>query len=278
MKKPQPHAPPENLVIYEVKGIPEEAHHPDLGRGFLGYWTEGDYTFFFFGQEPDERVNRFLKERTWLELRHVHRMKYSDWQDGADFSPISIGPLVISPAWSDFQVTNPDLSHIRLDPGLAFGFGGHPTTMACLEFLVRVYREERPSRVLDLGAGTGVLSLAAARLGAEEVKAVELNHISFETARKNVILNELEPVIETVLGPAERCLEFPADLVCSNLHLPVQEAILESGGFEKRRWVILAGLFHSQAEKMETALKRSGYRVFDRIRETRWASLLMKAG
>jgi ribosomal protein L11 methyltransferase len=271
-------APPENLVIFEVEGILPESDRPDFGKAFLGYWTEGDYTFFFFEEEPDEKADRFLKERPWLRLRHTHRMKYSDWQDGADFSPISIGPLVISPAWSDFSVTSAEQLHIRLDPGLAFGFGGHPTTLACLEFLVRVYEEEKPARVLDLGAGTGVLSLAAARLGAKEVKAVELNHIAYETARKNVQFNELERVIETVLGSAEQCLDFPAELLCSNLHLPVQEAILEKGGFEGRRWVILSGLFHSQAEKLEEALKRSGYRMFDRIREARWSSLLLKAG
>ncbi|MBW2322514.1 MAG: 50S ribosomal protein L11 methyltransferase [Deltaproteobacteria bacterium] len=273
MKPPSP--PPEDLVIYEVKGVPDKPNTPDLKPGFLGFWTEGDYTFFFFDREAEARISAYLADSPDLELRYTHRMKYTDWQDGAGFAPLTVGPLVLAPAWEETAV-NPDQCLIKIDPGLAFGFGGHPTTRACLQVLARVYEQDRPLSVLDLGTGTGVLSLAAVRLGAAQVKAVENSQIAYEAARRNVFLNQMDQVIEVIQGRVEEYLDLPGELVCSNLHLPVQEAVLNGGGFAHRRWLILSGLFHAQAEKMEKALLNLGFKTLDRIRDTRWCTLLMK--
>jgi len=268
--------PPENLVIYEVKGVPNDPDNPRLGPGFLGLWIEGDYTFFFFDREPDKQAGIYFKADGNLEVRHVHRMKYGQWQDGAGFTPFTVGPLLIAPAWQDVD-PQPGQVMIKIDPGLAFGFGGHPTTRACLEFLVRVYREDRPEAVLDLGTGTGVLALAAVKLGAERGLAVEYSHLAFETARKNVLLNQEDSAVKVVRGRAEDYLDHASPLVCSNLHLPVQEAVFERGGFRRRRWLILSGLFHAQAERLEKALTADGCRLVDRIRDSRWCSLLMRS-
>ncbi|MBW2091435.1 MAG: 50S ribosomal protein L11 methyltransferase, partial [Deltaproteobacteria bacterium] len=212
-----PALPPENLVVYEVKGVLNGPDMPDLGPGFLGFWTEGDYTFFFFDREAHHWMRAYLASQPELELRHIHRMKYADWQDGASFAPFTVGPLVLAPAWEEITV-RPDQLLIRIDPGLAFGFGGHPTTKACLKFLTRVYNENHPPGVLDLGTGTGVLALAAATLGAVQVKAVERSHIACETARRNVSLNGLGQPVEVIYGSVEDHMNLPAELLCSNLH------------------------------------------------------------
>lgn len=269
--------PPENLVIYEVEGLYPGEVQTAFGPGFLGFWVEGGYTFFFFDQEAGLNMGRLLAGQKNLALRYVHRLKYSEWQDGAGFHPFRVGPLTVFPAWED-PPTESHTGLIRLDPGLAFGFGGHPTTKACLEFLVRVYREDRPSWVLDLGAGTGILALAAARLGAQKVLAVDYSHLAAETARRNVGLNHLSETVEVIHGLAEDNLNFfPAQLVCCNLHHAVQKEILAKGGFSGRRWLILSGLFHDQAEKIEEALKADDYRLLDRIRDERWTTLLWQA-
>lgn len=268
-------SPPENLVIYEVRGDWEEPERLTLGPDFLGFWVESGYTFFFFGREADGHMRPFLAERPGLEVRCVHRMKYAEWQDGAAFAPFRVGSLTIVPAWAS-QAEDAGPAVIRIDPGLAFGFGGHPTTLACLKALVRVYREDRPGEVLDLGAGTGILALAAARLGADRVLAVEYSHMAADTARRNAVLNALENRIEVVRGRAEAHCAGPAQLVCSNLHLAVQEAVLSGGGFDGRRWLILSGLFHEQAAGMESALAEKGYRLIDRVRDERWATLLLR--
>jgi ribosomal protein L11 methyltransferase len=265
--------PPENLVVYEVKGGFNETGRPDLGEYFLGFWVESDYTFFFFSHPADGSIKSLLDRLPDLTLRHVHHMKYADWQDGAGFTPFSVGPLTVVPAWGDPIDPAPDIP-IRIDPGLAFGFGGHPTTRACLGFLVRIYQEDTPQTVLDLGTGTGILAVAAAKLGAQNILAVENSHLAAETAAKNVTLNELENKIHVVQGLAEDHARTPADLVVSNLHMPVQEAVLAQGGFDQRRYIILSGLFHSQAETMADHLEQKGYRLMDLIRDERWVSSL----
>ena len=265
--------PPENLVIYEVDGAWPEDEVPHIGPGFLGFWIESGYTFFFFDREAAGPMDGLLASRPGLALRWVHRMKYNQWQDGAGFRTFNLGPLTIAPAWEDTP-DRPGL--IRIDPGLAFGFGGHPTTRACLEALVRVYREDRPARVLDLGAGTGVLSLAAARLGAAEVLAVEYSHLAADTARGNVWLNRLEGVVQVVRGRAEDQAGRPADLTMSNLHFQVQQDLLRAGAFDGPRWLILSGLFHPEAEALETALIEQGWGLADRRRDDRWATLLLR--
>ncbi|MFH1138237.1 MAG: 50S ribosomal protein L11 methyltransferase [Pseudomonadota bacterium] len=268
--------PPENLVIYEVQGAPDPDGRPLLGPGFLGFWIESGYTFFFFDQEADDHLGPFLAADAGLKLRCVHRMKYSQWQDGARFSPFVVGPLTIGPAWSNPPL-EPGENLIVIDPGLAFGYGGHPTTRACLEALARVARGCRPERVLDLGAGAGILALAAARLGASQVRAVEYSHLAADAARANVARNGLDEKVEVIRGLAEDHLDYPADLVLSNLHYQVQEAILEQGGFDGRRHIILSGLFHEEGRRLEDALVARGLRLVDRVRDDRWTTLLMRA-
>lgn len=277
--------PPENLVIYEVRGQwdPDEnaGLKSELGQDFLGFWIESDYTFFFFSSDNDLFEQLFLNERPDLSLRYVHHMKYSQWQDGAGFNPFSAGPLKIMPAWNmdedDLRRSWTDASKVFIDPGLAFGFGGHPTTMACLRALSRVYKEDAPRSVLDLGTGTGVLAVAAAKLGAENVQAVEYSHLAAETAQRNTRINGLESRIKVIRGMAESHIDFPADLVCSNLHLAVQESLLKAGGFNNRKWLILSGLFHDESEKIEPDLQALGYKIIDKVRDDRWTTLLLAA-
>ena len=88
--------PPENLVIYEVKGCPDLGDKPDFGPDFLGYWIEAGYVFFFFSRESESFMDLSTRHPD-LELRYVHRMKYSDWQDGALFQAFRVGPPDHSP-------------------------------------------------------------------------------------------------------------------------------------------------------------------------------------
>ena len=261
-------------MIYEIQGTPAEERLGGLGPHYLGFWVEGGYTFLFFSQAADEIVEPLVSGEPHLELRCVHHMKYEQWQDGAGFEPFSVGPLSIVPAWEEApENAGPGL--IRIDPGLAFGFGGHPTTRACLNLLVRVFQESPADRVLDLGAGTGILALAAARLGSERVRAVEYSSLAAETARANVDLNGLAHKIEVIKGLAEDHLDFEADLVCANLHRQVHETIMQKGGYEGRRSLIISGLFSSEADLVLDPLLDRGFRLVDLIRDERWTTALL---
>ena len=106
-------------------------------------------------------------------------MNYADWEAGQPLMKTSMAGFHLCPVWEEPTPAKGELV-IRMEPGLAFGSGYHPTTRTCLELLRRVYDTDAPRKVLDLGTGTGILSLAASALGAERVVAVEYNELAVQ--------------------------------------------------------------------------------------------------
>jgi ribosomal protein L11 methyltransferase len=139
---------------------------------------------------PKPRI-RFLSETDWAETWKTH------------YDVLRVGRrLVIKPTWRDYDPLPDDLI-IELDPGMAFGSGLHPTTRLCLEAMEGFLRPG--SSVLDVGTGSGILAVAAARLGASHVLALDTDPLAVRVARENVALNKVEDVIrveaETVQKP-----------------------------------------------------------------------------
>ena len=93
---------------------------------------------------------------------------------------------------------NDDKMEIRIDPGVVFGGGTHETTHRCIEFLIDIMKSENIQSAVDIGTGTGILALAAAKLGAKEITAVDNNNLAVETVEKNVKYNGLEDRIKCI--------------------------------------------------------------------------------
>jgi ribosomal protein L11 methyltransferase len=107
---------------------------------------------------------------------------------------------------------------------------------------------------LDLGTGTGLLALAAARLGCPRVLATDLTLLAASTARRNVTLNGLADRILVAQGDAEKFMDFTSDLVVSNIHYDVMKKLVCSTGFLKKKRFILSGLMRSEAARIESTL------------------------
>jgi ribosomal protein L11 methyltransferase len=148
-----------------------------------------------------------------------------------------------------------DAQRVLLDPGVVFGTGTHPTTRACIEAIDLVSRLATPPEiVLDIGTGTGLLAIVAAKLGSQRVLAMDLNHLAVRTARRNVLLNEMAQQVLVVQGNAENFMDFPRDLVISNIHYDVMKRLIQSQGFLTGGFFILSGLLRSQATIIEQML------------------------
>ncbi|MBA4394918.1 MAG: hypothetical protein C0407_15305, partial [Desulfobacca sp.] len=177
--------PDDQLIIYELEGTlpkPEEFFQED----FLAHWREGESTFLFFSNPHEETLKILLNTFPHLTWVRTHTMAYKDWQ-GKDFlDSLSIGKFTFVPPWLP-QSNNPEGICIRLDPGVVFGSGHHPTTRDSLQALLEVYEQDKPEQVLDLGTGTGILSLAAVFLGANEVLAIDWNPACVQTTKNNVV-------------------------------------------------------------------------------------------
>jgi ribosomal protein L11 methyltransferase len=263
--------PYQNLYIYEISG--EISNSKSFFKeDFIGCWNEGEISCLFFSHPHDEEV-KALADQKGLFLLSKNVLDYKAWQAGEELKPFKVGNLVICPPWEDGVVEEGEIL-VHLDPCVVFGTGYHPTTRSCLKTLWEIYQKERPKRVLDLGTGSGILALAAAKWGADQVLAIDCNELAVETALRNVALNGESDRIEVRQGRAEDFIEEEADLICANLHIQAIESLLSKEAFFKKRWFILSGLFVKDAEEIERQLNRKSIKTYQRLQEKNWLTLV----
>ena len=246
--------PYDDLYIYHLGG----RLNPQIEiqqNCFIGNWEEDDFSFLFFSDPAHEEVKRLLRVQPQLTYIDSYHMSYEQWQ-GTVFTSFNQGCFQIIPPWEDNAEIRDDMLPIILDPGMVFGTGTHPTTRDCLDAVAMACRDQLPDRVLDLGTGTGLLALAAARLGCRQNIAVDLNLLAAKTAAKNVRLNHLEKQVAVVQGFAEDFIDCPVDLLIANIHYDVMQKLICANGFSAKKRFILSGLLRSDAKQIRIELER----------------------
>jgi len=245
-------SPYRDLFVYYLSGYPKACTELFSDKNFIGNWQEEDYSFLFFSCPSEQKVQHLLKNQPELELIDSYQMPYEEWH-GDKVTPFKLGSFYIFPPWDKGTPDKDDIL-ISLDPGVVFGTGSHPTTHNCIEALELIYKNDIINSVLDLGTGTGLLALSAAKLGAESVLAVDFNLLAARTTNKNVVKNGLKDKIITVHGLAQDFISINTDLVIANIHYDSMIPVLESDGFLGKKWFILSGLLRSQARDVREKL------------------------
>jgi len=269
-------SPYQDLYIYLIKGLVPLGEEASLGQSFLGNWVEEGTCFLFFREPSEAVVSELLQRHSDLQLLENYHFSYEEWQ-GAFSEPLKIDRFLIVPPWVS-AAEAPGETKILLDPGLVFGTGLHASTRDSLKALSYVHSVFPVKKVVDLGTGTGVLALASALLGAQQVLAVDLNPLCVKTARRNVQWNHLESRIEVKEGRAEDLAELQADLVLANIHWDVLKALIENEGFRKNPWIVLSGLMRSHARDLESDLSRHGLQIVKAWEdEATWYTMLVSA-
>jgi ribosomal protein L11 methyltransferase len=205
-----------------------------------------------------------VKEEDWAEAWKVH------------YQPIRVGKnLLIRPLWVDYDL-QPDDIELALDPGMAFGTGTHPTTQLCLEALEA--RMQPGLRVLDLGCGSGILAIAAAKLGADSVLAVDNDPIAVQVTEENAQQNGVGDKITAqhgslagLVGSARRF-----DLIVVNIlaHIIISMCgqglgqVVRPGGNG-----IFSGIIDTQADEVEMALRATGLEPHHRFQQGDWIAI-----
>jgi len=263
--------PYQNLYVYEISGAISDSKN-FFKEDFIGCWNEGEASFLFFSRPHDEEVESFIEKKRYpLVSRNV--LDYKAWQAGEELKPFKVGNLLFSPPWENGKFEEGEIL-VHLDPCVVFGTGYHPTTRTCLKALCEIYQKEKPKKVLDLGTGSGILALAAAKWGAEKVLAIDCNELAVETTFRNVSSNGESQRIDVRMGKAEDFIEEEADLVCANIHLQVIESLVEKRAFFKKRWFILSGIFEKNGEEIERRLVRRSVEIVQRLQEKNWLTLV----
>lgn len=221
------------------------------------------------GAEPPEFEFDEVPEQDWLAL----------WRAG--LGPRRIGDrIVVAPTWSEVEA-EAGVAIIRIDPQMAFGTGEHASTRGVLRLLQRVVRPGE--RVLDVGAGSAILAIAAARLGAGPVLAVESDEDAMENAGENIVRNGvashvtlLREVVDDEFLGARGAAAFDGILanVLSGVLTPLLPAFhrsLSAGG-----WAILSGILMEEAAAMRRAAEDAGFEIAAEDAEEQWWSVLLR--
>lgn len=205
-----------------------------------------------------------------LEVREI---KDEDWLESwkAQFTPLRIGRFLVRPSWSDAPVPD-DAIEIVLDPGMAFGTGLHPTTQQCLEALSTLALEAKG--VLDVGTGSGILAIAAAKRGASPVVGVDMDDLAIDAARENADRNRV--AIPIGIGSAG---DVPGrfDVVIANIVAPVLQRIAPdlAARLAPHGTLIVAGISLPNEDATREAFARARLRVLDRNLRDDWVALAL---
>ena len=201
----------------------------------------------------------------------VARVDWTEaWKSGIHAQ--ELGAIVIAPPW--LADTYPPERVVVIEPGMAFGTGEHATTRGVVRLMQRVIRAG--DRVADLGAGSAVLSIAAAKLGASHVAAIELDHDAIENAEQNVARNGVADRVVVIEGDAGVLLPLvaPVALILANIISSVLEPLLPAmaAGLDTGGHAILSGILLEEAPAMREALSRGGWRALAEDSEDIWWS------
>ena len=193
------------------------------------------------------------------------------------YHPVKISErFTIVPTWEDYTPVSTDELIIELDPGMAFGTGTHPTTVMCLQALEKVVKNG--DSVIDVGTGSGVLSIGAAMLGASEVHALDLDEVAVTAAKENVELNKVSNKVDVVHGNLLDTVKEPADVVVANILAEIivtftddAFSIVKPGGY-----YVTSGIIGAKKELVRDALISSGFEIEEVLMMEDWVAIIAR--
>lgn len=202
----------------------------------------------------------------------------SDWANEWKkyYKPTKIGQkIVVKPTWEDYDKQEGDLI-IELDPGMAFGTGTHETTSMCIRELEKYVDESK--RVFDIGCGSGILAIAAAKLGGKEVVAGDLDEVAVKVSKENCELNNVSDKVVVKHGSLFEVVEGKADVIVANiiadiikiLANDVSKFLSEDGVF------ISSGIIHAKIDEVVESLEKNGFEIVEIVKLGEWSAIVSK--
>jgi ribosomal protein L11 methyltransferase len=255
-----------------------------------GKWDDGDtppvnalIVRGYFSNDSDAEEKRYQIERALGFYNMMLPMPKPEWkvvadEDWADawkkhYQPVRLGQrILVRPLWVEVEAQENDIM-IALDPGMAFGTGTHPTTQLCLEALER--QVSASIDVLDLGCGSGILSIAAAKLGAGKVIAVDIDQLAVDATIENAEVNGVAEKIHAYQGSLETVITSARrfDLVVVNILAKIIIEMCDQHLGDTVRpggKAIFSGIIAEQTEAIEAALRKTGLEPTGRYQQTDW--------
>lgn len=237
---------------------------------------------FYLEDTPEgiELLDKILSDIIIYDIQRVEVRSASDdeWKDKWKeyFKPAKITDrITIKPTWEEYDSSDKDEIVIEIDPGMAFGTGTHATTVLCLRLIEKYLSGKTDAKVLDIGCGSGVLSIAAVLSGASEAVGVDLDPVAVETAKKNVSMNNLDSAISIIEGDLTNGLSYKADIIAANLMADliislskdIKKNLMHGGIF------ISSGILKEKEKQVASAIQTSGFRILEVIGQDDWCAI-----
>lgn len=254
------------------------ADFPDVGvivKGYINELNFDDETFTRFKGELEQlgqniNIGEFFKIETTT-------IKDSDWENSWKdyFDILNIGEkFVIVPTWREYE--NEENKYvINIDPGMAFGTGGHETTSLCIKNLEKYVKPH--DNIIDVGCGSGILSIAASYLTDGEIKAVDLDKLAVDVSRENFALNNLENRITVeeaslLTKETKKYNVIVANILAHIIELMLDDAykLLEDGGY-----YITSGIIKDKKDELLEKMLERGFKLVEETSDNEWYSFVV---
>ncbi|BDR67810.1 ribosomal protein L11 methyltransferase [Clostridium tetani] len=288
-----------SAILYntDVQGIAiEDSKDVEFQKKNKGDWDYFDETLINIEEgavikayyREDENFMKYLKyiEESVKNLEQLgfdkgkgivttSKVNEEDWENNWKkyYKPTKVGEkIVIKPIWEEYE-ENPEEIILELDPGMAFGTGTHETTRMCIESLEKYVKEE--DVVFDIGTGSGILGIAAAKLNAKKVIGVDLDEVAVDSAKKNVGFNQLDN-IEILHGDLMEVVKGKCNIIVANIIADIiillskdVKKFLENGGY-----FISSGIIKDRKEEVVDSLKENGFKIEEIKEQGEWVCVV----
>lgn len=241
---------------------------------------------YFSESEDINKIVQFIKDRVVSLPLEEEGKSYGevilnsvDDEDFAEswkkyYKPLRIGErIIIKPSWEEYEVKGNDLV-IELDPGMAFGTGTHETTSLCVEALESFVKPG--DTIYDIGCGSGILSIVAAKLGAEKVTAIDIDPVCINVSNENIKINGVEDKVQVYQGDLFDVVSDKVDLIVSNIIAEVIAGMVKDlNKYLKDDGIfITSGIILSKVQLVENALIENGYKILKTKKLREWACII----
>lgn len=260
----------------------------DIFISSLGKGNEIRISAYFPGTWDEVELMRSIEERVSFVSGFVDTGEFvveycgideEDWANNWKkyFKPVKVSSkITVKPSWEDYKKENADEVVIEIDPGMAFGTGTHDTTRLCLALLEKHLRTG--DSVIDVGCGTGILSIAAAKLGAKDVTAIDVDDVAVKVAQENCMLNAVSAKVCVAKGELKDMSAANADVIVANIIadvvIDISETVyrcLKSGGF-----FIASGIIREREQEVLDAYFKNGFELIEVSKSGEWVAMVLR--